>query len=155
MATIVWGSTPPHRSRCASQAPRPSPPSAPPRLHQNGKGEAEPGPPWPWPGGLEAGCRCPGMRCSFGGSDGGDRPAVPRQLPPHFFLFRTALAAYRRSQHRGLIEAAAASLHPARATWDLSHVCDLHHSLWQCQILNPLGKARDRTRILMEPSRVL
>ena len=27
---------------------------------------------------------------------------------------------------------------PASATRDLSFVCDLHHSLWQCWILNPL-----------------
>ena len=33
----------------------------------------------------------------------------------------------------------------ATATPDLSHVCDLHHRSWQCQILNPLSKARDRT----------
>ena len=26
----------------------------------------------------------------------------------------------------------------ARATWDPSHVYDLHHSSWQCRILNPL-----------------
>ena len=31
----------------------------------------------------------------------------------------------------------------ATATWDLSHICDLHHSSWQYQILNPLSKARD------------
>ena len=31
----------------------------------------------------------------------------------------------------------------ARAKEDLSHICDLHHSSWQCQILNPLSKARD------------
>ena len=28
------------------------------------------------------------------------------------------------------------------ATWDPSHVCDLHHSSWQRQILNPLSEAR-------------
>ena len=33
----------------------------------------------------------------------------------------------------------------ATATRELSHVCDLHHSSEQCQILNPLSKARDRT----------
>ena len=38
------------------------------------------------------------------------------------------------------------------ATQDLSCVCDLHHSSWQCQILNPLSKARDRTQILMDIS---
>ena len=42
----------------------------------------------------------------------------------------------------------------ATATQDLSHICDLHHSSWQCQILNPLSQARDRTRILMDPSQV-
>ena len=29
------------------------------------------------------------------------------------------------------------------ATWDLSHICDLHLSSWQRQILNPLSEARD------------
>ena len=29
------------------------------------------------------------------------------------------------------------------ATPDPSHICDLHHSSWQHQILNPLSKARD------------
>ena len=42
----------------------------------------------------------------------------------------------------------------ARATWDLSSICDLHHSLWQCQILNTLSEARVRTHILMDTSRV-
>ena len=38
----------------------------------------------------------------------------------------------------------------ATAIWDLSHVCDLHHSSRQSQILNPLNKARDQTPILMD-----
>ena len=38
----------------------------------------------------------------------------------------------------------------AIATWDLSHIFNLHHSLQQCWILNPLSKARDRTHILMD-----
>ena len=38
----------------------------------------------------------------------------------------------------------------ATATWDPSCVCDLHHSSWQCRILNPLSKARDQTHILMD-----
>ena len=38
----------------------------------------------------------------------------------------------------------------ATATWDLSHICDVHHSSWQCQILNPLSEAKDRTHILMD-----
>ena len=32
---------------------------------------------------------------------------------------------------------------------DPSHVCELHHSLWQCRI-----EARDRTRNLMFPSQI-
>ena len=35
---------------------------------------------------------------------------------------------------------------------DPSRFCDLYHSLWQRQILNPLSKARDGTRILMDTS---
>ena len=35
---------------------------------------------------------------------------------------------------------------------DLSCVCDRHHSSQQCQILNPLSKARDPTQILMVSS---
>ena len=37
----------------------------------------------------------------------------------------------------------------AVATPDPSYICDLHHSLWQRWILNPLNKARDQTHILM------
>ena len=37
----------------------------------------------------------------------------------------------------------------ATAMLDLSHICNLHHSSQQRQILNPLNKARDQTRNLM------
>ena len=40
----------------------------------------------------------------------------------------------------------------ATAMWDLSRICDLCHSLWQSQILNPLIEARDWTHILMNTS---
>ena len=42
----------------------------------------------------------------------------------------------------------------ATAMWDLSCICDLHNSSWQCQIFNPLGeaKARDQTRTVMVTS---
>ena len=43
----------------------------------------------------------------------------------------------------------------ATATWDLSCICDLHHSSRQCQIYNALGKARDQTGILMDTSQLL
>ena len=42
----------------------------------------------------------------------------------------------------------------ATAMWDPSCVYNLHHSSRQCQILNPLSKARDRTHILMDPGQV-
>ena len=35
---------------------------------------------------------------------------------------------------------------------DLSHIFDLHHSSWQCQILNSRIEARDRTHNPMVPS---
>ena len=37
---------------------------------------------------------------------------------------------------------------------DPSCICDLHHSSRQCQIFNPLGKARVRTHNLVVPSRI-
>ena len=42
----------------------------------------------------------------------------------------------------------------ATATQDLSCICDLHHSSWQHWIPDQLRKARDRTHILMDTSRV-
>ena len=42
----------------------------------------------------------------------------------------------------------------ATATQDLSHICDLYHSSWQCQIVNPPIEARNRTCILMPTSRI-
>ena len=37
---------------------------------------------------------------------------------------------------------------------DPSHVCNLYHSLQQCQILSPLNESRDRTCNLIVPSRI-
>ena len=31
----------------------------------------------------------------------------------------------------------------AIATWDPSPICNLHHSSWQCGVLNPVSEARD------------
>ena len=42
----------------------------------------------------------------------------------------------------------------ATATQDSSQVCDLHHSSWQCWILNPLIEARDSTSNLMVHSQI-
>ena len=35
------------------------------------------------------------------------------------------------------------------AMWDPSHICDLQHSLQQCQIPNPLSESKDQIHILM------
>ena len=40
----------------------------------------------------------------------------------------------------------------AIATPVLSHICDLHHSSWQFQILNPWSEARDRALVLVDTS---
>ena len=37
---------------------------------------------------------------------------------------------------------------------DPSHICELHCSSQQCQILNPLMEAKDQTPILMDTSQV-
>ena len=41
------------------------------------------------------------------------------------------------------------------ATPDVSHICDLRHSLWQHHFLNPLREAGDEARILKDASWVL
>ena len=42
----------------------------------------------------------------------------------------------------------------ATATLDPGGICELQHSSWQCQILNPLSEARGQTHILMDASRI-
>ena len=66
--------------------------------------------------------------------------AKPGSVFLFFFFF---FMAYGNSQARGLIGAAAAGYATATALPDRSPTCDLHHSSRQCQILNPLNKARD------------
>ena len=69
-----------------------------------------------------------------------------------FCLFRAGLVAYGNSQARGRSKAVAAGLYNSQTIRDLSHICDLHHSSPQHQILNPLSEVRDQTCILMDPS---
>ena len=71
-----------------------------------------------------------------------------------FAFSRAAAVAYGGSQARRLIGAVAASPRQPTARWDLSHVFDLYHSSRQRWLLNPLSKARDRTRNLMVPSQI-
>ena len=42
----------------------------------------------------------------------------------------------------------------AAAMQDLSPIFNLHRSLWQYRILNPLSEVRDQTHILMDTSQV-
>ena len=75
----------------------------------------------------------------------------------HNFFFFLGLHLWHMdggSQARDQIRASVASLITATAMPDPSHVFNLYHSLWQCQILNPLSKARDQTCILMDTSQV-
>ena len=59
-----------------------------------------------------------------------------------FCLFQDRRWAYGGSQARSR----------ATATWNLSRICNLHHSSWRRQIPNPLSEAKDRTHNLMVPS---
>ena len=77
---------------------------------------------------------------------------------PFFFFFFFFLGLYL--QHMGTSRLGVESelqlpaFATATAMWDWSCVCDLYHSSWQCQILNPLSEARDQTHILMDASQV-
>ena len=61
-----------------------------------------------------------------------------------FFFFRPALAELQLPNYTIAI-----------ATWDPSHVCDLHHSSQQLRIPNSLSEARDQTHIFMDASWIL
>ena len=81
-----------------------------------------------------------------------------RHTNTHFFipfLFMATPGAYGSSQARGQIRDTAAGYITATATPDLSCICNLHHSLQQYWILNPLSEARNRTHILTDNVRSL
>ena len=65
-----------------------------------------------------------------------------------FFLFTVHLQHMEVPRLGGELELQLLAYTTARSTLDLSCICDPHHSLQQCQILNPLS--RDRTRILTD-----
>ena len=62
----------------------------------------------------------------------------------------TAPMAYGSSQARGELGLQLLAYATATATPDLSHICNICHSLWQRRILIPQDEARDQTRILTE-----
>ena len=72
-----------------------------------------------------------------------------------FFPFRATPAAYGSSQTRVESELQLPAYTTTTVTPAPSCLCDLHHSSWQRQILNPLSKARDQNHILMNTSQVL
>ena len=63
-----------------------------------------------------------------------------------------APAAHWSSQARGQIGDADRLQADTTATADLSRICDLHHSSWQHQFLDPLSEAGDGAHILMDTS---
>ena len=74
--------------------------------------------------------------------------------PPFFFgLFRATPCSIWRLRVELKLQLLAYTT--ATATQDLSCICDLHHSSWQSQILNPQSKARDRTCVFMDASQIL
>ena len=63
-------------------------------------------------------------------------------LPPPLLLFRAKPKACGGSQARDPVKLQLLAYTTATAMQDLSRVCNLHHSSQQCQILNPLSKAK-------------
>ena len=71
--------------------------------------------------------------------------------------FRAATSAYGSSQAKGWIIGAADAgpcHRHSKTMLDLSHICNLHHSLGQHWILNPLREARDWTQVFVDTSQV-
>ena len=66
------------------------------------------------------------------------------------FPFMATPGAHGSSWTRSQVGAAAGAYTTATVTLDLSPICNLHQSLQQLRILNPLSEARDQTRILTE-----
>ena len=69
-----------------------------------------------------------------------------------FLLFRATHAAYEVPRLGVELRLQLPAYATATATQDPRSVCNLHHSSRQYQILNPLGKAKDRTCIRIDTS---
>ena len=66
---------------------------------------------------------------------------IPKAHHFFFFLFTATPVAYGSSR-LGVESELQSGYATATATLDLSHICDLHLSLWQCWILKPLAETR-------------
>ena len=71
-----------------------------------------------------------------------------------FCLFRVTPMACGSSQTRGQIREQLLAYATATAIPDLCSIFKLHQSSQQCQILNPLSKARDQTLVCLDTSGV-
>ena len=70
-----------------------------------------------------------------------------------FFLFLGSYSQHMEVPKLGFeLELQLQAYATTTAMWDNSHICNLHHSSWQCQILNPPSEARDQTHIPMDTS---
>ena len=72
-----------------------------------------------------------------------------------FIFFRAAPATYGSSWAGAKLELQLLAYITVTAMSDLSHICNLCCSFWQCGILNPLSEATDQTHVLMGTSQVL
>ena len=78
-----------------------------------------------------------------------------RQVLYYFILLLGLLSQHMEVPRlRGESELQLLAYTTATAMPDPSHVRGLHDSSGQCQILNPLSRARDRTCILMDTSQI-
>ena len=80
--------------------------------------------------------------------------SIRKSLHQIFCLFRVAPMAYGSSHARVESELQLPAYATATTMWDLSLVCDLHHSSPHHWILNPLSKTRDWTLVLRDTSQV-
>ena len=71
------------------------------------------------------------------------------------YLFWGCTSSIWKLPGQGSNQSCSCWLHHSHSNVGQSHIFHLHHSSWQCQILNPLSGARDRTCILMDTSQVL
>ena len=71
-------------------------------------------------------------------------------LPIFFFLFKATPVAYEVPRLEVKLELQLLGCTTATAIPDPSCICNLHHSLQQCQILNPLSEARDQIHNLTD-----
>ena len=71
-----------------------------------------------------------------------------------FLFFKATPAAYEVPRLGVKLKPQLLAYATDTATWDPSHICDLHHGSQQCQILNPVREASDQACIFMDTSEV-